>query len=127
MSQAADDRSGGNRRRSDHDHHHHDVDDVRVKPVVLELGEGIGALVVYTDPELVGVEVEISLTGNDADRSHKQVLRRSVGGSTVAALVYDNLAEGEYTLWLDDLARERNVSVRAGAVAELDWRGAAAG
>ena len=124
MSQAADDRSGGTRRRSDH--HHHDAAEVRAQPVVLELGEGVGALVVYTDAELVGVEVEISPAGNDADRSHKQVLRRSMGGTTVAVLVYDHLAEGEYTLWLNGVAKERNVRVRGSAVAELDWRAAGA-
>jgi hypothetical protein len=122
-----DHRSGGNRRRSDHDHHHHHAGDVRAQAVVLDLGKDIGALVVYTDPELVGVEIEISPAGDDAGRSHKQVLLRSTGGSTVAALVYDNLREGEYTLWHDGVAKDRNVRVRGGAVAELDWRAADAG
>jgi hypothetical protein len=105
----------------DHDHHH-EASEVRVQPVVLDLGEGIGALVVYTDPEFVGVEVEISPTGCDTERSHKQVLLRSAGSSTVAALVYDNLREGEYTLWHNGVAKERTVRVPGGEVAELDLR-----
>ena len=37
-------------------------------------------------------------------------------------LVYDNLPEGDYTLWIDGIARSRGVRVRGGSVAELDWR-----
>ena len=124
-------RSGGSGRRSgaeahdhghDHGHVHHDAAAVRTQPVVLDLGENVGALVVYTDPELVGAEIEISPAGNDAERSHKQVLWRTVGPSTVAALVYDSLPAGEYTLWLAEGAELRNVRVTGGAVTELDRR-----
>jgi hypothetical protein len=107
-----------------HHHHHHDAHEVRAQPVVLDLGDGVGALIVRTDPELLGVEVEISPVGADADRRHKQVLRRALGPETATMLVYDNLPEGDYTLWLDDAAWARGVHVTGGAVAELDGRGA---
>jgi hypothetical protein len=126
VSPAATNRPGGISRRSDH-LHHHDAAEVRQQPVVLDLGNGVGALVVYTDPELVGAEIEISPAGKDAERRHKQVLWRGQGGSAIAALVYDRLPHGEYTLWQDGIARERNVRVCGGAVAELDWRRGAAG
>jgi hypothetical protein len=103
-------------------HHHHHVDEVRAQPVVLDIGGDVGALLVYTDPELLGVEVEISPAGDDAARQHKQVLMRAVGHTNVAVLVYDNLPEGVYTLWLGGVAKARNVRVAGGAVAELDWR-----
>jgi hypothetical protein len=105
-------------------HHHHAPDEARVQPVVLELGDGIGALIVHTDPALLGAEVEISPAGDDADRQHKEVLRRVLGAATVHVLVYDNLPEGDYTLWIDDLPKARGVHVQGGSVAELDWRGA---
>ena len=106
-------------------HHHHDpAHEVRVQPVVLELGEGIGALIVHTDPALLGTEVEISPAGDDGDRQHKEVLRRALGAATVHVLVYNNLPEGDYTLWIDDVAKARGVHVRGGSVAELDWRAA---
>ena len=89
---------------------------------MLDLGDGVGALIVHTDPELLGVEVEISPAGDDGDRQHKEVLQRSLGPTSATVLVYDNLPEGDYTLWLDDEPRARGVHVDGGQVAELDWR-----
>ena len=40
--------------------------------MVLDLGDGIGALIVHTDPELLGVEVEISPTGKDHNANTKR-------------------------------------------------------
>jgi len=95
-----------------------------VQPVVLDLGDGFGALIVHTDPQLLGVEVEISPAADDADRQHKEVLRRAMGAGVATVLVYDNLREGEYTLWIDGEPRARSVRVASGEVAELDWRNA---
>ena len=106
-----------------HGHHHRDPADVRSESVVLDLGDGIGALIVHTDPELLGVEVEISPAGADGNRQHKEVLQRTMGSATVNVLVYDNLPEGEYTLWVDHVAWARGVRIAGGSVAELDWRG----
>jgi hypothetical protein len=105
-----------------HDHQHQDAQEVRSQPVVLDLGDGIGALIVHTDSELLGVEVEISPSGHDGDRQHKEVLQRALGRTTATVLVYDNLPEGTYTLWIDDEQRARGVRVTGGEVAELDWR-----
>ena len=107
-----------------HHHHHHGTDEVRAQPVVLDLGGEIGALIVRTSPELLGVEVEISPAADDEARRHKQVLRRVLGPETATVLVYDNLPEGCYTLWLDGIAVTRGVRVAGGKVAELDWRDA---
>ena len=101
-------------------HVHHAPDGVRSGPVVLDLGPGFGALIVHTAPELLGVEVEISPAGEDETRQHKQVLRRTLGRSTATVLVYDNLPEGDYTLWLDEDDPIRGVRVSGGDVAELD-------
>jgi hypothetical protein len=101
-------------------HHHHEAQTVRSQPVVLDLGDGIGALIVYTGPELLGEEIEISPAGDDGKRQHKQVLQRTVGARAVNVLVYDNLSEGEYTLWRDETPT-RGVRVQGGVVAELDW------
>ena len=104
------------------DRHHHDPRQVRARPVVLDLGEGVGALIVRTDPELLGVEVEISASGNDTARRHKQVLARTLGGETATVLVYDNLEEGDYTLWIEGAPWARGVRVSGGEVAQLDRR-----
>ena len=89
--------------------------------VVLDIGEDLGALIVYTEAERHGTEVEISPRGHDGDRSHKDVLERSVGNRAAFTAVFDRLPEGAYTLWTDGVARARDVWIAAGAVAELDW------
>jgi hypothetical protein len=90
--------------------------------VVLEIGGELGALVVYTDPELHGREIEISRRGEDDRRSHKDVLERSGGGRPAFAAVFDRIAEGTYTLWVGGSARERDVAIQGGTVTELDWK-----
>ena len=107
-----------------HDSHHHETyaDHPHSRHVVLELGDGIGALIVHTDPELLGAEVEISPSGDDANRSHKEVLERVTEGGSAHVLVFDNLAEGGYTLWIGGVPTTRDVRVAGGAIAEFDWR-----
>jgi hypothetical protein len=103
-------------------HHHHEAAEARAQPVVLDLGGDIGALVVYTDPELLGVEIELSPAGADEERRHKQVLSRLLGPVTATVLVYDNLPQGDYTLWVDETDPIRGIRVAGGEVAELDRR-----
>jgi hypothetical protein len=98
----------------DHNHRPHS------EQVVLEIGGDLGALVVYTDAQLVHEEIEISPSGEDACRSHKDVLERVVDGRSSYAAVFDRLPGGSYTLWHRDSAAARGVVVAAGGVAELD-------
>lgn len=104
--------------------HHHEGYAARPhpEPVILDIGEGFGALIIRADPEKHGVEIEISPAGEDESRSHKEVLERSEGGHPAFTAVFDKIPEGSYTLWVDDAARVRDVEVAAGEVAELDWR-----
>ena len=89
--------------------------------VVLDIGGLIGALIVHTEPDLRGVEIEISPTGRDDQRSHKDVLEREIAGRAAYAAVFDKISEGTYTLWLGDIAVAREVVVTGGAISELDW------
>jgi hypothetical protein len=89
--------------------------------VVLDIGEELGALIVYTDRALHGTEVEISPADDDANRSHKDVLERGERGAVAFTAVFDSLPEGTYTLWSAGVARERGVRIRGGAVAERHW------
>jgi len=89
--------------------------------VILDIGGEIGALIVHTDGDMHGVEVEISATGRDDQRSHKDVLEREINGLPAFTAVFDKVREGSYTLWVDDVARARDVVVTAGALSELDW------
>jgi hypothetical protein len=105
--------------------HEHHADRPHPEQVVLEIGADLGALVVYTSENLHGVEIEISPTGLDERREHKEVLNRPVAGRPVHAAVFDRLTAGGYTLWIGGEAVARGVQVAGGRVAELDWRGAA--
>jgi hypothetical protein len=89
--------------------------------VALEIGDGLGALIVHTDAAMHGTEVEISASEHDSERSHKQVLERFSSGQPAYTLVFDRLAAGTYTLWTDDVARVRGVAVRDGEIAEIRW------
>jgi hypothetical protein len=112
-----------------HPHHHHNDGEIgeghaarpHPEPVVLDIGGDLGALIVYTDARMVGVEVEFSATGSDGERTHKEVLEREIEGRPAYTAVFDRVRAGSYTLWVDDVARERGVVVSGGAVAELNW------
>jgi hypothetical protein len=111
-----------------HSHDHHGeprhvryADRRHPEAVVLDLGGDVGALIVHTAADMHGTEVEISASGEDDSRSHKEVLEREINGRPAYTAVFDNVREGRYTLWVDDVARERGVVVLGGSVAELDW------
>ena len=86
---------------------------------MLDLGPGVGALVLHTGADLHGVEVEISPAGRDGERSHKQVHERPVNGRPLYGAVFDSLPAGEYTLWLDDQPLRRNVAVTDAVVTDI--------
>jgi hypothetical protein len=90
--------------------------------VMVDVGLGAGALVIYTPEELRGQEIEISPVGSDSARTHTDVLRRRTAAGYVDAAVFGSLPEGEYRLWHDSLASPLNVSVVGDQVTELDWR-----
>lgn len=104
--------------------HSHEPYSARAHPefVVLDIGENVGALIVHADPEMHGVEVEISPEGDDSGRSHKEFLERRAGSDPAYTAVFDGLRAGRYTLWVAGESRARGVAVGGGRVAELDWR-----
>ena len=93
--------------------------------VVLDIGEEVGALIVHADFTMHGVEVEISPSSDDGDRSHKEVLERDINGQPAFTAVFDGLPGGAYTLWTGGEARQRDLEVDGGTITEVDWRGAA--
>jgi hypothetical protein len=87
---------------------------------MLDLGPGVGALVLHTGADLHGMEIEISPSGSDEDRSHKQVHERPIaGGRSLYGAVFDSLPAGEYTLWLDGEPLRRDVAVAGAAVTDI--------
>ena len=86
---------------------------------MLDLGPGVGALVLHTDASLHGAEIEISPAGADDARSHKQVHERPAGGRPLYAAVFDCLPAGEYTLWHEGRPLRRDVAVAGATVTDI--------
>jgi hypothetical protein len=100
-------------------HTHHDASywsRRHTESVVLDIGDDVGALILYTPAELHGHEIEVSRLGDDAGRVHSAVLERSVNGRTLYAAVYPELPEGDYRVWG---GLRPTVNITAGTVAEL--------
>jgi hypothetical protein len=89
---------------------------------MLDLGPGVGALVLHTDAELHGREIEISPAGRDAERSHKQVHERPVAGRPLYGAVFDSLPAGDYTVWVDARPVRRHVAVTGAAVTDISLK-----
>jgi hypothetical protein len=100
--------------------HQNHVDRIHPEPIVLDIGEDVGALVLYTKPDLKGKEIEVSKDGNK--RVHVEVLERLVNGQTVFAAAYPELQEGEYVVWGDGQEPVDHVTVCGGRISTLDWR-----
>ncbi len=88
--------------------------------VVLDLGQGAGALVLHTPADLEGAEIEISHVGS-AHRTHSLVRPRHVAGGTQYAAVYPGLPPGVYTIWRDCTTPVTAVTITGGAVTTAAW------
>jgi len=95
---------------------------VHTEPVVLDIGEGTGGLIIYAGEALRGREIEVSLQHDDSMRVHTDIAERRFNGHTVFAAVYLPLPAGDYTIWGPDPNRPREVAIVGGTVATVDWR-----
>jgi hypothetical protein len=89
--------------------------------VMLDLGAGTGALVLYTPADLLGAEIEISPLAPGAPRTHAAVRARPVPGGTRYAVVYEGLAAGDYTLWRNHDTPGGQVTIVGGQVTSHHW------
>ena len=95
------------------------IEKVHTENAVLDIGEDIGALVIYTGQEMLGKEIEVSPKGNRALRIHTAVLERKVNGRTFFAALFLELPEGDY-ITLTTPSSE--ITIIGGQVAELNWQ-----
>jgi hypothetical protein len=106
-------------------HEHHNLSPSSAGSVVLELGPGIGALLLHTPAELDGAEIEISPVPADgeppAKRTHSQVRPRHTANGVKHAAVYPGLAEGQYTLWRDAHRPALGFVIEGGQVTIARW------
>lgn len=91
--------------------------------VVLDIGDDVGALVLYTPPAYADREIEVSPAEDDSRRTHTGVLLRRLGGRAFHAAVYPALRAGVWRIWTDDGCLPARVIIAGGVVTEMDWRG----
>ena len=90
--------------------------------VLLDLGPGVGALVLHAPPEMDGREIEVSpLDGTPADRTHAQVRPRKASTQTQYAAIYPQLSAGSYVVWKDDVTPAATVTISSGQVTIARW------
>jgi hypothetical protein len=102
-------------------HHHHTLDPSGQGTVVLNIGAGVGALVIHTPGSLHGHEIEVSPVGDPDRRTHAAVRARYVRDGVLFSVVIDSLAEGRYVVWHEDGTALAEVDVAGGSVTEYDW------
>jgi len=115
-------------------------------PVLLDIGDDVGALVVTMPAILEGVEVEINRVGDDhrhpplhqhgdhhpaehdhdhdhgRHRPHVAVVARSAAVGVIPSLVFPELTEGRYELYRRPAGPvELTVTIRGGRVTEASW------
>src|SRR5947209_5298140 len=95
---------------------------VHTEHVVLDIGGDIGALILYTDPEQVNAEIEMTPKGSNTGHFHNQVHERRMNGRSVFAAVYPQIRAGEYDIWRDASTVAGSVTIVGGEVATVDWR-----
>lgn len=95
-------------------------DRVHPETVVLDIGQDVGALIIYTKAELRGREIEVSPRGTSA-RVHVEVLERRINGRPVFAAVFPGLRAGDYNIWEPPPNSSSSVTIVGGEVATVDW------
>ena len=87
--------------------------------VALDIGAGMGALVIYPAERFRGREIEISGSRGDGHRVHTGVHERTTETGSVLTAIFGSLPAAEYVVWTDDTTEGPLVTVPDGAVAEL--------
>lgn len=102
-------------------HPHHALSPSGQGTVVLNIGAGIGALVIHTPGRLHGHEIEVSPVRDPALRTHAAVRARYVRGGVRWSVVLDNLPAGRYVVWRDPVTALDEVDISGGQVTEYEW------
>ena len=96
-----------------------------VGEVVLDVGGGTGAAVIFTGPDLEGEEIELRPTGTPWTGTHVAVRERRVCNGSRWAALFGSLDEGHYEARLKGGTGFPviRIEVAGGRVAAVDWPG----
>jgi hypothetical protein len=92
--------------------------------VVIEVGEGVGAAVIYTGSSLEGSELEIRPASEEWRGVHTAVRQRRFGGTVLYAAVFGSLAQGDWELRVRGSSEAQPVlalAVPEASVVEATW------
>lgn len=88
--------------------------------LLLDIGDGVGGLVVRADRTWDGLEIEVSPVCADRARTHAVVHEHAAPTGAIYAAVFVELPAGEYQLWHPiDHRQLGRATVRPGAVADV--------
>ena len=87
----------------------------RQASVAVEIGPGRGAVVLWTSPDWVDREIELSRADDPAWRTHVAVRERQLPGGSVYAALFGSLAAGVYRV----AGTSQLVTVEEGVVSEV--------
>jgi hypothetical protein len=105
------------------DHHHYPAGEQAAGgPVVLDIGDDRGALIVYLDRRRIGTELHV-WRHDDLATTHTGVWERRLGTRRPVAAVFPSLPVGTYTIVGDDGDAWSIVDVGDGAVTETTLAG----
>lgn len=103
-------------------HHHTSAGDELAAGVVLDIGEDVGAVVVYLDDTPVGDELEMQPVGRPSGRFHTGVHPRRIGDTVARAAVFPAVVAGSYELLDDQAMPFHRLDAVGGHVQTLDLR-----
>lgn len=112
---------------NDHGHAHEHPHALEARPehpsqgVVVDIGEGVGALVLHAGADREWLEPQIHPVDNPAACQHVWVLERIVASGSVYAAVFPSLREGRYGICSPDGITTQEVEIIGGKVTEARW------
>ena len=89
--------------------------------VMVNVGQGYGALVISASPDRNGLEVEIHPADDLLARTHVWIRPRSLGASTIYAGVFPSLKAGLYAILTPDGSIGSTVEIQDGITTEQKW------
>jgi hypothetical protein len=98
-------------------------------PVLLDIGDDVGALIITMPASLDGAKIGIRPVDTGAkhrvdERRHVGVVGRPANGRLVHSAVFSDLTEGRYELYERPFGAVRlHVSIRGGAITHAMWPG----
>jgi hypothetical protein len=94
--------------------------------VILHLSERIGALIIDTDADLTGVEIEISPVASDGPHVHRthSMVRERLTEPRQFSAVYPSLEAGDYTIWRNADTPVATVTIHGGSITRHTWTAA---